>query len=130
MLLTAASMVGSINAIVGGMAVALVLRSLLDAPVPVAAVAGTLVGLGLAAACFAYQVRRFRQAAAVVPEPYERQGPAAWVTYRVTRQHGQPLGRDLIGRTSNPLPTTPPQQHRQPDSKELRGRLWSAEDHA
>jgi hypothetical protein len=43
---------------------------------PVAAVAGTLVGLGLAAACFAYQVRRFRRAAAVVPEPYEGQGPA------------------------------------------------------
>ena len=76
MLLTAASMVGSIIAIVGGMAVALVLRSLLDAPVPVAAVAGTLVGLGLAAAGFAYQVRRFRRAAAVVPEPYEGQGPA------------------------------------------------------
>jgi len=75
MLLTAASMVGSINAIVGGMAVALALRSLLDAPVPVAAVTGTLVGLGLAAACFAYQVRRFRRAAAVVPELYEGQGP-------------------------------------------------------
>jgi hypothetical protein len=75
MLLTAASMVGSINAIVGGMAVALALRSLVDAPVPVAAVTGTLVGLGLAAACFAYQVRRFRRAAAVVPELYEGQGP-------------------------------------------------------
>jgi hypothetical protein len=75
MLLTAASMVGSINAIVGGVAVALALRSLLDAPVPVAAVTGTLVGLGLAAACFAYQVRRFRRAAAVVPELYEGQGP-------------------------------------------------------
>jgi hypothetical protein len=75
MLLTAASMVGSINAIVGGMAVALALHSLLDAPVPVAAVIGTLVGLGLAAACFAYQVRRFRRAAAVVPELYEGQGP-------------------------------------------------------
>jgi hypothetical protein len=36
---------------------------------------GTLVGLGLAALCFAHQVRRFRRAAAVVPEPYEGQGP-------------------------------------------------------
>jgi hypothetical protein len=75
LLLTAASMVGCINAIVGGVAVALALRSLLEAPVPLAAVSGTLVGLGLAAVCFAYQVRRFRRAAAVVPELYEGQGP-------------------------------------------------------
>jgi len=75
MLLTAASMVASINAIVGGVAVALALRSLLKASVPVAAVIGTLVGLGLAALFFAYQVRRFRRAAAVVPELYEGQGP-------------------------------------------------------
>jgi hypothetical protein len=75
MLLTAASMVAWINAIVGGMAVALALRSLLEAPAPVAAVTGTLVGLGLAALCFAYQVRRFRRAAAVVPQLYEGQSP-------------------------------------------------------
>ena len=56
MLLTAASMVACINAIVGGVAVALALRSLLEASVPVSAVVGTLVGLGLAALFFAYQV--------------------------------------------------------------------------
>ena len=45
LLLTAASMVGCINAIVGGVAVALALRSLLEAPVPAAAVTGALVAL-------------------------------------------------------------------------------------
>jgi hypothetical protein len=75
MLLTAASMVGCINAIVGGVAVALAVRSLLEASVPVAAVTGTLVALGLAALFFIYQVRRFRRAAAVVPELYEGQSP-------------------------------------------------------
>jgi hypothetical protein len=74
MLLTAASMVASINAIVGGVAAALALRSLLEASVPVAAAIGTLVALGLAALFFAYQVRRFRRAA-VVPELYEGQSP-------------------------------------------------------
>ena len=75
MLLTAASMVASINAIVGGVAVALALRSLLEASVPVSAVVCTLVGLGLAALFFAYQVRRFHRAATVVPELYEGQSP-------------------------------------------------------
>jgi hypothetical protein len=75
MLLTAASMVACINAIVGGVAVALALRSLLEASVPVSAVVGTLVGLGLAALFFAYQVRRFRRAATVIPELYEGQSP-------------------------------------------------------
>jgi hypothetical protein len=75
LLLTAASMVGCINAIVGGVAVALVVRSLLDAPVPVATVAGALMTVGLAAVCFVYQVRRFGRAAAVVPELYEGQSP-------------------------------------------------------
>ena len=75
MLLTAASMVACINAIVGGVAVALALRSLLEASVPVSAVVGTLVGLGLAALFFAYQVRRFRGAATVIPELYEGQSP-------------------------------------------------------
>jgi hypothetical protein len=51
------------------------LRSLLEASVPVAAAIGTLVALGLAALFFAYQVRRFRRAAAVVPELYEGQSP-------------------------------------------------------
>jgi hypothetical protein len=75
LLLTAASMVGCINAIVGGITVGLALRALLDARVPVAAVAGALVTVGLAGLCFAYQVRRFRRAAAVVPEP-PRRSPA------------------------------------------------------
>jgi hypothetical protein len=56
-------------------AVALAVRSLLAASVPVATVTGTLVALGLAALCFGYQVRRFRRAAAVVPELYEGQSP-------------------------------------------------------
>jgi hypothetical protein len=78
MLLTAASMVGCISAIVGRVAVALAVRSLLEVAVPVAAVIGVLVALGLAALFFVYQVRRFGRAAAVVsravrgPEP----GPA------------------------------------------------------
>jgi hypothetical protein len=75
LLLTAASMVGCINAIVGGVAVALALHSLLNTSVPAAAVTGALVGLGLAAVCFAYQVRRFGRAAAVMPELYEGQSP-------------------------------------------------------
>jgi hypothetical protein len=75
LLLTAASMVGCINAIVGGMTMGLAVRSLLEASVPVAAVTGTLVALGLAALCFGYQVRRFRRAAAVVPELYEGRSP-------------------------------------------------------
>jgi hypothetical protein len=77
MLLTAASMVGCINAIVGGVAVALTLRSLLEVAVPLAAVTGVLVALGLAALCFGYQVRRSRRAAAVVPELYEGRARAA-----------------------------------------------------
>jgi hypothetical protein len=76
LLLTAASMVGCINAIVGGVAVALTVRSLLDGPVPVAAVTGAVVAVGLAALSFGYQVRRFRRAAAVAPELYEGQSPA------------------------------------------------------
>ena len=85
MLLTSASMVGCINAIVGGVAVALALRAL-EAPVPAAGVTGALVAVGLAALCFGYQVRRFRLAAAVVPELYEGQSPSmpGW-TERVDR---------------------------------------------
>jgi hypothetical protein len=60
--------------------VALALGWLLEAPVPVAAVTGTLVGLGLAALGFAYRVQRFRRAAAVVPHLYEgpRPGMPGW----------------------------------------------------
>jgi hypothetical protein len=75
MLLTAASMVACINAIVGGVAVALALRSLLEASVPVAAVTGAVVALVVATLFFGYQVRRFQRAAAVVPELYEGQSP-------------------------------------------------------
>jgi hypothetical protein len=87
MLLTAASMVGCINAIVGGVAAALALRSLLAASVSVAAASGALVALGLAALCFGYQVRRFRRAAAVVPQLYEGRSPGVpgW-TERAERQ--------------------------------------------
>ena len=75
LLLTAASMVGCINAIVGGVTVALTGRSLLEVPVPVATVTGARVALGLAALGFGYQVRRFRQAAAVAPELYKGDSP-------------------------------------------------------
>jgi hypothetical protein len=82
LLLTAASMVGCINAIVGGVTVALAVHSLLEASVALAAVTGTLVGLGLAALCFAYQVRRFGRAAAVAPHLYAGQSPGmpGWTT--------------------------------------------------
>ena len=75
LLLTAASMVACINAIVGGVTMALAVRSLLDAPVPAAAVTGAVVALGLATVFVLYQVRRFRRAADVVPELYEGQSP-------------------------------------------------------
>ena len=60
---------------IGGVAVALALRSLLNASVLVAAVTGALVAVGLAALCFGYQVRRFGRAALVMPELYEGQSP-------------------------------------------------------
>jgi hypothetical protein len=89
MLLTAASMVACINAIVGGVAVALAARSLLEAPVPVAAVTGAVVALGFASLFFVYQIRRFRRAAAVVPELYEDESPGmpGW-TQPTGRQQG------------------------------------------
>ena len=91
MLLTAASMVACINAIVGGVAVALALRSLLEASVPVAAVAGAVVALVVATLFVVYQVRRFRRAAAVVPELYEGQSPdlPGWAQ-RVEGQDARP----------------------------------------
>ena len=66
LLLTAASMVACINAIVGGVTVALAVRSLLDAPVSAAAVTGGVAALALATLFFGHQVRRFRRAAGVV----------------------------------------------------------------
>jgi hypothetical protein len=74
LLLTAASMIACINAIVGGVAVALAAR-VVGTPVPGAAVTGALVAVGLAALCFGHQVRRFRRAGAVVPELYEGPSP-------------------------------------------------------
>jgi hypothetical protein len=89
MLLTAASMVAGINAIVGGVTMALALRSLLNASVPVAAVTGAMVTLGFATLFFVYQVRRVRRAAALVPELYEDESPGmpGW-TQRMGRQQG------------------------------------------
>jgi hypothetical protein len=75
LLLTAASMVACINAIVGGVAVGLAARALADASVPAAVVAGALVAAGLAAFGFGYQVRRFHRTAAVMPELYEGPSP-------------------------------------------------------
>jgi hypothetical protein len=75
LLLTAASMVACINAIVGGVTVALAVRSLLEAPVPAAVVTGAVVALGLGTLFVIYQVRRFRHAAAVVPDLYEGASP-------------------------------------------------------
>jgi predicted small integral membrane protein len=88
LLLTAASMVACINAIIGGVSAALALRSLLEASVPVAAVTGAVVALGLAGLCFGYQVRRFRRAATVVPELYEGQSPGmpGWVEPAESRE--------------------------------------------
>jgi hypothetical protein len=74
LLLTAASMVACINAIVGGVAVALAARALAGVPVPAATAAGALVAVGLAGLGFGYQVRRLRRVAAMVPELY--QGPS------------------------------------------------------
>jgi len=74
-LLTAATMVACINAIVGGVSVALAVRSLLDASVPVAAVTGVVVTLAFATLFMVHQIRRFLRAAAVVPELYEGDSP-------------------------------------------------------
>jgi hypothetical protein len=89
LLLTAASMVGCINAIVGGVAVALTVRWLLAAPVPMAVATGAVVAVGLAALSFGYQVRRFRRAAAIAPELYEGRSPAmpGWTEPPERRQH-------------------------------------------
>jgi hypothetical protein len=71
MLLTAASMVACINAIVGGVTVAVV---------------------GFASLFFVYQVRRFRRAAAVVSELYEDESPGmpGW-TEPVGERKGSPM---------------------------------------
>jgi hypothetical protein len=55
----------------------------------VAAVTGAVVALGFASLFFVYQVRRFRRAAAVVPELYEDESPGmpGW-TQPTGRQQG------------------------------------------
>lgn len=70
-LLIAASMVACINAIVGGVPVALALRWLLEGSVAMAAVTGVAVALTFVALSYGYQVRCFRRAAGVVPELYQ-----------------------------------------------------------
>jgi hypothetical protein len=98
--LTAASMVGCMNAIVGGVAVALALRWLLEAAVPVAAVTGALVALGLAALCFGYQVRRFRRAAPLL-DPGQ---PSSSTSRSDGSSVGQPAGSlmDSASRSAHP----------------------------
>jgi hypothetical protein len=70
LLLTAASMVAGINAIVGGVSVGLALHALLDAPAAVAGTTGALAALVFAALFLAYEIRRFTHAASLVPELY------------------------------------------------------------
>ena len=79
-LLTVASMVACINAIVGGVAIAPAVRSLLDASARVAAVTGGLSALLFAAVFMVYGIRAFKRAAAVAPELYdwESSGIVAW----------------------------------------------------
>lgn len=79
--LTAASMVGCINAIVGGVGVAIAARALLKAPVAAAAAAGAVVAAMFAGMLIVYQIRRFRRAAAVVPELYEWEGSGGAIVY-------------------------------------------------
>jgi len=87
-LLTAASMVGCINAIVGGVGVAVAARSLLGLPFPVAAVTGAVAALVFATLFLVYEIRRFRRAAAVVPELFEGDSPGmpGW-SDRAHRRH-------------------------------------------
>jgi hypothetical protein len=71
--------------------VALAVRWLLDASVPVAAVTGAMVAAAVAALFLGYQIRRVRRAAAVVPELYEGQSPdlPGWAQ-RVEGQDARP----------------------------------------
>jgi hypothetical protein len=70
-LLTAASMVACINAVVAGATVALAVQWLTDVPISGAATAGVAVAFALAALFLIHQERRFSRAAAVVPELFE-----------------------------------------------------------
>lgn len=73
-------MAACINAIVGGVAIALAVRSLLDASAHAAAVTGGLVALSFAILFMTHQVRRFVRAAAVAPElfAWESSGVVSW----------------------------------------------------
>ena len=90
-------------------AVALALRALLAASVPVAATTGGLAALGLAALFFGYQVRRFRRAAAVAPEVYEGEpghagmGRAPGPSSRVIRNSEPPPAKVATGRIGDKL---------------------------
>jgi len=70
-LLTAATMIACVNAIVGGVAVAVAARWLVGASVVVATVTGGLASVLFAILFYVYQARRFRRAAVVVPELYD-----------------------------------------------------------
>jgi hypothetical protein len=74
-LLTVASMISCINAIVGGVAVAMGVGLLFQAPVVVAAPIGGAAAITFAVLFLIYQSRRFRRAAAGVPELYNWNGP-------------------------------------------------------
>jgi uncharacterized membrane protein len=91
-LLTAASMVACINAIVGGVTVALAVRWLLDGSVPVAAVIGAAVAMGLATLFLLYQIRRFRRATAVVPEPCTDPGGVSTIPVPTAIEQADPGG--------------------------------------
>jgi hypothetical protein len=74
-LLTAATMIACINAIVGGVAASLAIHLLVDASVPISAVSGIAATVLIVGVFFGYQTRRFRTAAAVVPHLYEGDSP-------------------------------------------------------
>jgi hypothetical protein len=78
--LTMASMVACINAIVGGVVVALAVRSIADAEVVVAAVSGGVAALVFAGTFMRHGVRSFLRAAEVAPElfAWESSGAVGW----------------------------------------------------
>jgi hypothetical protein len=68
-------MVACINAIVGGVTVAIAVGWLLGASLAVAAVAGAVATLACVTVFFVHQIRRFQQAAAVIPELFAGPSP-------------------------------------------------------
>jgi hypothetical protein len=72
-------MVGCINGIVGGVAIALAGRSMLHASVPVAAAIGALSALVFASLFLGFQVRRLQRAGAMAPELFDWDGSGAAV---------------------------------------------------